>query len=210
MRNRISINEPELINVQNINILNQRAFTSNYVVHDNSNLEIFISEGCENFVSYIDWLGLAKDTDLVVLSSMHHYYYDAEELKNVRTLVNLKELNCIKGINSLFHSIFNLLPEKSHFIGCFTDNKRINGYPLRNKSFRDQTDKISDAIENGIISRNPFLNMIYSIMDYKTNRYLSRNDVTLLLEGRGFKILDMTELLGKTYFCTQKISSGTY
>jgi hypothetical protein len=209
MRNRISINESEIINTQSINILNSRAITSNYVANNNSNLEILTSEGCENFAGYINWLGLAKDPDLVVLSSMHHYYYDAEELKNVRTLINLKELNCIKGMNSFIYSIFNLLPEKSYFIGCFTDNKRTNGYPLRNKSVRDQTDKVSDAVENGIVSRNPFLNILYSIMDYRTYRYLSRNYVTLLLEGRGFKILDMTELLGITYFCSQKIMPGT-
>ena len=42
-------------------------------------------------------------------------------------------------------------------------------------------------------------------MDSKTNKYLSRRDVTSLLSDRGFKVLDMTELNGLTYFCAQKL-----
>ena len=47
------------------------------------------AEGCEFFFHYIDWLGLAKDLNLMVLSSIHHYYYDLSDLKDVNVLVNL-------------------------------------------------------------------------------------------------------------------------
>jgi len=42
-------------------------------------------------------------------------------------------------------------------------------------------------------------------MDSKTNNYLSGRSVSLLLENHGFKILNMTELNGRTYFCAQKV-----
>jgi len=39
-----------------------------------------VAENCENFFHYLNWLGLGKDPDLMVLSSMHHYFYDLNEL----------------------------------------------------------------------------------------------------------------------------------
>ena len=49
-----------------------------------------------------------------------------------------------------------------------------------------------------------FLNMLYGIIDSKTNRYMTEKSVKLLIEETGLKILDMTEFNGQTYFCTQK------
>src|SRR5450759_5374879 len=182
MRNRIEIFEPDVINNQRINTLFELTDTSIGLVKNNSVFENMIAEGCESFVSYIEWLGLARDPDLLVLSSLHHYYYDAEEMKNVKTVINLKELNQIKQINSFLHSIFHILPQKSNFIGCFVDNKKINGYVLRNNSSSYYNKRSFDDIENGIVSRIPFLIMLYSFMDSRTNKYLSKTNVTLLLE----------------------------
>src|SRR5450759_1249456 len=205
MRNRIAINEPDVINNQRINTFLNPGGTSIDLIKNNPVFEILTAEGCENFVNYIEWLGLAKDPDLVVLSSQHHYYYDAEEMKNVKTVINLKELNQIKQINSFLHSIFHILPQKSNFIGCFVDNKKINGYVLRNNSSSYYNKRSFDDIENGIVSRIPFLNMLYSFMDSRTNKYLSKTNVTLLLEDSGLKVMDMTELNGLTYFCAQRL-----
>ena len=59
-------------------------------------------------------------------------------------------------------------------------------------------------MENGIVSNIPFINMMYNIMGSRTNRNMTKKTVTLLLREAGFKVLDMTELNGLTYFCTQK------
>ena len=56
----------------------------------NQAINILINEGGESFYKYVDWLGLANDPDLVVLSSLHHYYYDADEMNKVKTVINLK------------------------------------------------------------------------------------------------------------------------
>jgi hypothetical protein len=207
MRNTIQIFEPDVINNQNIEpYINSSKIFSNYPA-ENHVPEILRAEGCEDFLTYTDWLGLARDPDLIVLSSMHHYYYDAEEMKNVKSVINLKELNHVKDLKGFLHSIFHILPKKSYFIGCFVDNKKNSGFELR-KSDSSQKNKMnSEAIENGILSRIPFLNMLFSLMDSRTNNYLSRTSVSLLIEGHGFKILDMTELNGLTYFCAQRIQT---
>ena len=164
--------------------------------------EILAYEGCENLANYVEWLGFNKDPDLIVLSSMHHYYYDVEEMKNVKTVVNLKQLNQIKHVRDFLHSVFRILPLKCNFIGCFTDNTKKNGLG----SLIDSSD--SEAVENGIISRNPFLNMIYSMMDSRTYKSMSRKSVRLLLEDHGLKVLDITEFDDLTYFCAQKVRTN--
>ena len=57
--------------------------------------------------------------------------------------------------------------------------------------------------KNGIISRRPFLNTIFSILDAKPIKYLSEKHVTHLLDNNGFKVADITELDGFTFFCAQ-------
>jgi hypothetical protein len=64
-----------------------------------------------------------------------------------------------------------------------------------------------NAIENGIVSKIPFLKMLYGILDSKINNYMSRKIVFLLLEAYGYQVMDMTEHNGLTYFHSQKVRS---
>jgi hypothetical protein len=168
-------------------------------------IDILMTEGGESFYNYVDWLGLAKEPDLIVLSSLSHYYYDAEELNNVKTIINLKELNQINQVKNFLHSIYHILPQKSNFIGYFVDNTKFNGYVLRNNTSSHNNENSLDAIENGIVSRVPFINRLFSKLDSKTNVYLSKSSVTFLLEDFGFKVMDMTLIDGFTYFHAQKV-----
>jgi hypothetical protein len=208
MRNRITIDKLDFINNQIINSLfkpNRNSFnpgTSNPII------SITFKEDCEHFTNYIEKLGLISDPNIVLLSSQHHYYYDAEEMNNVRIVVNLKELNQIRQIKEFLHSIFHILPPKCNFIGCFVNNKKRNGFALNTNPSDFNYKRNFDAIENGIVSSNPFLNMIYNIIDSKTNKYLSERNVSELLGENGFKVIDMTEVNGLTYFCAQSIRTS--
>jgi hypothetical protein len=51
--------------------------------------------------------------------------------------------------------------------------------------------------------------MLYSIMDLKTNSYMSKRSVSFLLKSYGFKVMDMTEMNGLTFFYSQK-TGNTY
>jgi len=181
-----------------------RELNSTNPIKKNPVLEMFNSEGCEAFIDYIELLGLSQDKNIVVLSSIYHYYYDADEMKDVKTIINLKELNKVNDIKNFLHSIFHTLSPKSYFIGCFVDNENIDLYKLREKITPYQKMKILDAIENGILSRVPFLNRMYSILDLKTNTYMSRENVTSLMNTHGLKVINMTELYGLIYFCVQR------
>jgi len=65
-----------------------------------------IDEGGENFYNYLKSLGLSKKSNLLVLSSKQHYFYDESDLRDVRTLVNLKRLNLIKNPEKFLHALF--------------------------------------------------------------------------------------------------------
>jgi F0F1-type ATP synthase gamma subunit len=167
-------------------------------------IDKLIAEGGESLYNYVKWLGLTKDPNLIVLPSVHHYYFDNNDFKNINTLVNLKQLNQIKDIAGFFQSIIKIIPSNSNFIGCFLDNKTQYRNANKNTLSQYQLNHRVDPFENGITSRSNFLNTAYNYMDSKTNRYLTKKNVSTLLNKQGFKVLDMKELNGLTYFHTQK------
>ncbi len=160
----------------NLNYFNSFAGQSDPDIN-NEAIDLLIAEGGKNFYSYVEWLGLADQPDLIVLSSEHHYYYDSEEMKSVSTIINLKELNQIKDIKTFLDSFLNYLPQKSNFVGCFTDNEKINGYELKYRS-SGENKRGKDSIEHGIISSFPFVNMLYSLLDSRVYNYMSKTKIS--------------------------------
>lgn len=154
---------------------------------NNPVLDNLVAEGGENFFHYINWLGLAKDPNLMILSSIHHYYYDFNDLKGVKTLINLKPFNQISRPENFLSNVFRVLPIKANFVGCFKDNKIYSGFALPfYQSFR-------------------FLNNLINMIDSKTDKFMSRKDVIRLLESHNFRINDMTEISNMTFFCAESL-----
>jgi hypothetical protein len=135
----------------------------------------------EDFKNYLNWHGLANEDNLLVLSSQKHYYYDYEELKEVTTLINLKKLNLIKHLDDFLHSVYNGLSPKTNFIGCFADTKSQKGVSLISRVYKK------------------FIN----ILDARIDADINSREFSRLLESHGFRIIDMTEINGLTYFRTQ-------
>ncbi|MCU0474395.1 MAG: hypothetical protein MUC93_13705 [Bacteroidales bacterium] len=201
MKNKADLKGSYIINKQRIKTDAGQNIPAIDLAETRPALELLTTEGGESFFNYIDWLGLARDPNLLVLSSMHHYYYDVDDLKDIRTVVNLMPLNQIKQIKGFFHSIYHLIPHKCYFVGCFADHKKHFGYIFK----RNPQDENSESVDDGILSRIPLLSIIYRKLDARTDKYLSGKNVTSSLEELGFKVLDMTELNGLTYFCAQKV-----
>jgi hypothetical protein len=138
-------------------------------------------EDLDDLFQYLENFNLAAKPDLLILYPKNHYYYDENDLKSVGTLINLKKLNHIKDLDDFLRTLINILPSDVSFIGCFTENKRNNWIGLF----------------SGLSYR--FLNLL----DLKTDRNMNKNEVSELLEKYGFKVLDMTEMNGLTYFYSQ-------
>ena len=154
----------------------------------------------QDLFSFLEYIGLASNTRMLVIPSTKHFFYDAEELKEIWTVINLKQLNHVRDIKEFLRTVSEILPDTSNFVGCFVDNRTHRAYS-DNAGYHAEK---AEAYENGIESRIPFINRMYSLMDQRTNRYLSRRSVTSLLSEYGFKIVGMTEMNGMTYFHTTK------
>jgi hypothetical protein len=147
-------------------------------------MENIISEGGEDFVSYLNFLGLAMEPEMMVLSSMQHYYYDHNDLMGIKVLVNLKKLNRIRHLESFLHTLYRILPSKAYFIGYFNNNSHI-GNSLSTKR--------TSSIFGGFIH----------LLDSGNERIMSEKKTKSLLEENGFTVFDMTEINGVTYFWAQ-------
>jgi hypothetical protein len=142
-----------------------------------------ISEGGVNFYRYLKSLNMSKGSDILILPSNHHYFYDEKDLKSVRVLVNLKKLNLIRHLDIFLNTLVRILPQDTNFIGCFSDSKTLKG--------------------NGFSYYHPsrLFNSFINFLDSRTDRIMDKNEVSELLGKYGFKTVDMKEMNGLTYFC---------
>ena len=158
----------------------------------------------DDFIDYLVQQDLVGETGMLVIPSNRHFFYDAEDMRKVKTVVSLKQLNHIREMKDFLKTIADLLPQSSKFIGCFIDNKAHSGFSDKYDNLPGQEAEKSEAYENGIESRIPFINRMYSFIDSRTNRYLTRRSVRNILEECGLQVVEMTNLHGMTYFYTQK------
>jgi hypothetical protein len=148
-----------------------------------------ISEGGVNFFRYLKKRGMSGMTDLIVLSSKSHYYYDENDLKRVRVLVNLRKLNVIKHLDMFLNTLVRILPPDTSFIGYFSDHKSARGSVSYGSSFA----RLYNSFNN--------------FLDGRTDRRMNTTDVRELLERNGFEVENMTTMNGHTYFhshCVQR------
>ncbi len=119
----------------------------------------------KDIFSFLEHIGLVSDTHMMIIPSTRHFFYDAEELREIKAIINLKQPNHIKDTKKYLRTISEILPHRSNFMGCFVDNRAQGGL---SDDARRQTDK-TETYENGIESRIPFTNRMYSLMDLRTN-----------------------------------------
>ncbi|MFZ0282580.1 MAG: hypothetical protein WAL29_13090 [Bacteroidales bacterium] len=144
--------------------------------------ENIITEGGEDFFKYLTWIGLAKEPEMMVLSSIHHYHYDHSDLRGIKVLINLKKLNQIRHLDGFLHTLSKIMPAKACLSGYFMRSHHgTNTYGHYVKVLRE----------------------LLSLMDPGKEKNLPQKNVEKLLEKNHFTILDMTEINGITYFWAQ-------
>ena len=193
---------------------NDQAINNTYRVNNASRerkLNILLSELTdevrEDLITYLNRMGLTGEAQILVIPSTRHFFYDADDLKGIKTVINLKQLNYVREIREFLRKIADMLPNNSSFVGCFIDNKLQTGFSDKYSNLPKQLSEKAEAYENGIESRIPFINRMYSFIDARTNRYLTKRTVSHLLEECSLQLVSMTELNGLTYFCTRKAKS---
>jgi hypothetical protein len=142
-----------------------------------------VAEGDESLFRYLESLNLLREPNLLVLPSNHHYFYDEDDLKNVRILINLRKLNLIRDPDKFLQNLSKILPKDISFLGCFSEDNIINW----------------DGFFSDLSAR--FTNFL----DLRTDNRMNKKDVSELLEKYGFKVLDMTAINGLTYFYSRNL-----
>lgn len=160
-----------------------------------------------DLMKYLEDLGPVNETSMLVIPSSQHFFYDTEDMKGVKTVVNLKQLNYVREIRDFLHNVSKMLPNGSHFVGCFIDNRTQNGFSDKYGNLPGNLSEKAEAYENGIESSIPFINRMYSFIDLRTNRYLTKRTVSNLLEECRLQLIGMTEINGLTYFHAKKSSA---
>ena len=168
---------------------------------NNKNLFKSLSkDGCEDFFNYLDWLDLAKSTEVIILPRKGSFYYAPEDFQNTETVINLKPINFIKNLKSFISKIYSFLPEYSFFAGCFEEHKGNYG----NRQSEGVYDIGSGSINNSSNKSPWLLNWTNRLFNYGPHSLIDRKSAKSVLELSGFTVLDITTLNGKTYFCAQK------
>ena len=147
-------------------------------------LDRMISEGGNDFYNYLSWIGLSREPKIMVLSSLRHYYYDHNDLKSIGMLLNMKQLNQVTHLESFLHTLFRLLPCKSHFVGCF---------------FRTREKAGKSILQSPVI----LFQGLFSGPGCGKGRTMTKESFSKLVENNGFILNDLTEINGMTYFWAQ-------
>lgn len=171
------------------------------LTHLFNELDVEVRQG---LIDYLDRMGLVKESGMLVIPSTRHYFYDDEDMKGIRTVITLRQLNYIREVRDFLKQITGLLPVKSNFIGCFIDSRSQGTSADKNSNGSGPVSDKTEAYENGIESRIPFINRMYSIIDFRTNRIMTRRAVANLLKESGLELVGMTEINGLTYFHARK------
>ena len=135
-----------------------------------------------DFFKYITELNLvSKKKEALVLASS--FFYEEDEIEDIKIIINLKELNRIPKMYDFFDMILKI-PNNDIFCGCFIDNKPNTNYSNRYSRFFD---------------------ILLSLKDYPAQkRILGKKDVYAMFDAHGFKVINMEEINGVTYFYAKK------
>jgi hypothetical protein len=128
-----------------------------------------------------------EEPELLVLPSNQHYFYAEEDLKNVRTLINLNKFNNIKHPVNFLHTLFRTLPANAGFIGCFSD------------------DKTRTSLGATYYKPSRLIKWMVNFIDSRTDHFMDRRKVSELLSAHGFKVVEMRNIDGLTFFYSKNM-----
>jgi hypothetical protein len=156
-----------------------------------------LDEAGLDVVNYLESFDLLKNQSFILLSSVRHYLYGPEELKNVKVLINLKLINPTKQINYCLKTMNRVLPKKGIFVGCF-----LSYESYRNKIIQQKPNVFGHMVR--IISFIPLITWLQYIMNPKRMHCLTIANMSKKLEKNGFKLIDVKEINGVSYFVSKK------
>ncbi len=175
-------------------------FRNNPVYND------LVDEAGEEVFQYIEKYKLLEKHHSMILSSIRHYLFGSEEIKQVNTVISLKQINRINQIRFFLQNMNHVLPINGHFVGCFIDYKNHRQTILQNYPFLwGYLLLFTHSFSNRIIPRIPPFSWVHSIFNDNKIKCLTASEARILLDENGFHVIDVTEINGLSYFISKKI-----
>jgi hypothetical protein len=199
-----------ITDVPDVTLKNKKEEPTFETVTANPTHEDLLCEAGEEALNYFGSFNLIQKPNFIILSSVRHYLYDAEELKRVKTLINLKAINEMRRAKFQIRSMNNVLPEKGHLAGCFIDYKREK--ERIRKNYPQVIGLIlimMNSFGNRILPRIPIVGLIYAFVYDGRIKFWKKEEVCTLLVKNGFNVINMHEINGLTYFISQKVNNTT-
>ncbi len=164
-----------------------------------------LEEAGEDVVYYLESFNLMQNQNFILLSSIRHYLYGPEELRNVKTVINLKLINPAKQIRFCLKTMNRVLPKRGIFVGCFLEYK---AYEYKNLQYNSVMFRhvlgFTYWFSNWVIPRVPVLSSFQYFVNPKKMQCLTITKMRKKLEKNGFKLIDVSEIGGVAYFISQK------
>ena len=169
------------------------------------NKDLLIKEqGVEAFDFITKYTGNDFESSLI-LKTTDVFNIETIEIKTFNTIVNLKKINDIHGINRFFNTANSKLPEDGIFIGCvetYMQRKKrlLHKYPF----FIAQIYFFLDFIFKRIFPKLILTRGLYFFLTAGRNRVLSKAEALGRIVFNGFDIIELKEIGSLTYFSCKK------
>lgn len=166
---------------------------------------LLIKEQGEKAVDFISQYTNADFSGSLVLKTTDIFNIESVDNDNIETIINLKKVNDIRGINRFFKSVNSKLNDNGIFIGCVETyvqrKKRLqHKYPL----IVAQVYILFDFIFKRIFPKLYLTRWLYFFVTAGRNRVLSKAEALGRLVFCGFDILEVAEIDSLTYFACKK------
>lgn len=173
---------------------------SRELILEHSNKEVL-----DYFESFIDVTD--RDTFVSINSSDTDLFHD----RAIRNWVSLKKINNVRHINKYFELINSILDNDSIFIGCLETfsarrkRKMINKFPVIGELYF-----MIEFLFKRILPKLSLTKKYYFNFTKGQDRLLSKAEGLGRLVSCGFKIMDVKNISGMTYFVVKKSSEPTF
>ncbi len=82
-------------------------------------------------MNYLARQGLAVEPGLLVIPNKHHFFYDMEDMKGVKTIINLMRLNHVREVRDFVRKISELVQYQQISLDVLLTTKLKNGHLIK-------------------------------------------------------------------------------
>ncbi|MBL0102456.1 MAG: sugar transferase [Bacteroidetes bacterium] len=130
---------------------------------------------------------------------------------NANTIINLKRINDVRGINKFLHNVNDHLVDGGLFVGC-VETKYLRKTRIFNKFPKGLAHiyYVLDFFLKRVFPKFPITRLFYNVLVGERNKVLSRTETLGRLYAAGFEIRSMKFIGKNLYFVASKVKEPLF